>query len=92
VTPTPVTPKPVPPKPTTPVTPAHDPLDDPAENFANDSIRQAQTKLRRLGFYTGVINGIYNQVMRAALMEFQRQEGLTPTGRLDGATMSELNV
>ena len=89
VTPTPVTPKPVPPKPTTP---AHDPLDDAAENFANDSIRQAQTKLRRLGFYTGVINGIYNQVMRAALMEFQRQEGLTPTGRLDGATMSELNV
>ena len=30
--------------------------------------------------------------MRNALMEFQRQEGLTPTGRLDGETMAELNV
>jgi peptidoglycan hydrolase-like protein with peptidoglycan-binding domain len=60
--------------------------------MANDAIRMAQAKLRRLGFYTGVINGIYNQLMRTALMEFQRQEGLTPTGRLDGATMAELNV
>lgn len=84
--PTPVvTPRPAPPKP-------HDPLDDPAESLANDAVRMAQAKLRRLGYYKGVINGIYNQVMRAALMEFQRQEGLTPTGRLDGATMAELNV
>ncbi|MBI1213307.1 MAG: hypothetical protein GC190_17720 [Alphaproteobacteria bacterium] len=84
-----VTSKPVTPKPTTP---AHDPLDDPAENFANEAIRMAQVKLRRLGFYTGVINGIYNGVLRTALMEFQRQEGLSPTGRLDGDTMAELNV
>ncbi len=61
-------------------------------SLANDQVRMAQTKLTRLGFYRGVINGIYNQVLRAALMEFQRQEGLTPTGRLDGETMSELNV
>lgn len=83
-----VTPRPTPPKPQ----PQPDPLDAPAENLANDAIRMAQAKLRRLGYYTGVINGIYNQLMRTALMEFQRQEGLTPTGRLDGATMAELNV
>jgi len=62
------------------------------ESLANDSVRMAQAKLTRLGFYRGVINGIYNQLLRAALMEFQRQEGLTPTGRLDGETMAELNV
>jgi putative chitinase len=95
--PTPAQPKPTPaPTPVTPapVTPAepHDPLDDPAESFANDAVRMAQAKLKRLGYYTGIINGIYNQVLRSALMEFQRQEGLTPTGRLDGATMAELNV
>ena len=96
--PTPVQPRPTP-APTPVVTPApvtpprpHDPLDDPAESFANDAVRMAQAKLKRLGFYTGIINGIYSQVLRTALMEFQRQEGLSPTGRLDGATMAELNV
>ena len=91
------------PKPAPAPTPAPAPAPRPAQptrntdgaddaSLANDQVRMAQTKLTRLGFYRGVINGIYNQVLRAALMEFQRQEGLTPTGRLDGETMSELNV
>jgi putative chitinase len=96
--PTPVKPAPAPakpaptPAPTTVPTPVPHTDSADSESLANESVRMAQAKLTRLGFYRGMINGIYNQLLRAALMEFQRQEGLTPTGRLDGETMAELNV
>jgi hypothetical protein len=39
-----------------------------------------------------MINGIYNQMMRAALWAFQKDEDLPQTGRLDARTRDELNV
>jgi putative chitinase len=63
-----------------------------AESLANPAVMEAQKKLTRLGYYKGVFNGIYDQVLRAALWAFQKDEDLPQTGRLDARTREELNV
>lgn len=78
---------------TTSTTPAKPkPEDAPAESLSNPAVMEAQKKLTRLGYYKGMINGIYNQMMRAALWAFQKDEDLPQTGRLDSRTREELNV
>jgi peptidoglycan hydrolase-like protein with peptidoglycan-binding domain len=62
------------------------------ESIVNKSILEAQTKLTRLGYYKGKLDGIYNQLLRAALWSFQADEDLPQTGRLDERTKAELNV
>jgi putative chitinase len=85
-----VTPQPVPtprPKPVTPTKPAEE-----AESLSNPAVLAAQKKLHTLGYYEGVIDGIYNQLLRTALWAFQTDEDLPQTGRLDDRTRKELNV
>jgi putative chitinase len=77
---------------TTTTTPKPDPLDEAADSMANPAVKEAQKKLTRLGYYKGMIDGIYNQMMRAALWAFQKDEDLPQTGRLDARTREELNV
>ena len=77
---------------TTTTTPAKPKPAEEPETLANDAVLQAQKKLTRLGYYKGVANGIYNQMMRAALWAFQKDEDLPQTGRLDAKTREELNV
>lgn len=80
-----VDPKPKPqPQPHTPV--------EPPESLANPVVLEAQKKLTRLGYYQGVLDGIYNQLLRAAIWAFQKDEDLPQTGRLDDRTRVELNV
>jgi putative chitinase len=84
-------PKPVPPKPQ----PNPQPQPQPNENattLSNNAVLEAQKKLTRLGYYQGVMDGIYNQLLRAALWSFQKDEDLPQTGRLDDRTRRELNV
>jgi peptidoglycan hydrolase-like protein with peptidoglycan-binding domain len=45
-----------------------------------------------MGYYQGVLDGVYNQLLRAALWAFQKDEDLPQTGRLDERTRLELNV
>jgi putative chitinase len=77
---------------TTTTTPAKPKPAEQPETLANDSVLQAQKKLTRLGYYKGVVNGIYDQMLRAALWAFQKDEDLPQTGRLDAKTKEELNV
>jgi putative chitinase len=67
------------------------PVEQP-ETLANPAVLDAQKKLTRLGYYKGVFNGVYDQVLRAALWAFQKDEDLPLTGRLDQRTRAELNV
>lgn len=85
------TPKPTPSKPTPP-TPRPKPATEEAESLSNPAVLEAQKKLTRLGYYKGVLNGIYDQMLRAALWAFQKDEDLPQTGRLDARTRAELNV
>jgi len=83
--PAPANPVPLPrPKPASP--------EDEPESLSNPAVLAAQRKLTTLGYYQGVIDGIYNQMLRTALWAFQTDEDLPQTGRLDERTRRELNV
>ncbi len=78
-----------------PAKPAPKPQPQPGESattLSNNAVLDAQKKLTRLGYYQGVLDGIYNQVLRAALWAFQKDEDLPQTGRLDDRTRKDLNV
>ena len=78
---------------TTPAKPQPKPQpNESAANLSNNAVLEAQKKLTRLGYYQGVMDGIYNQLLRAALWAFQKDEDLPQTGRLDTRTRAELNV
>ena len=87
-TPSVPTPKPKPTPPSQPVKPTT----ETPETLSNNAILEAQKKLSRMGYYQGVLDGVYNQLLRAALWAFQKDEDLPQTGRLDERTRLELNV
>jgi N-acetylmuramoyl-L-alanine amidase len=49
-----------------------------------------QARLAHLQYYTGSIDGNFGPLTRGALMAFQQQAGLEPTGIPDDATLNEL--
>ena len=57
-----------------------------------DRIRAAQQALARRAYYRGAVNGVLNTPTRRALFEFQIDNGITPTGNLDGRTAAALGV
>lgn len=62
------------------------------EYTSPDIVRRAQTELRRQGFYTGDITGNLGSLTRQAIADFQRQQGLRVTRRLDRETARALGV
>ncbi len=59
-------------------------------NAGGDVTREAQEKLSSLGYKPGVADGIMGQNTRAALKQYQADQGLPVTGRPDEATLSKL--
>lgn len=55
-------------------------------------VKAAQQALRDKGYDPGPADGMMGPRTRAAVRDFQRQEGLTVTGRLDGDTMARLGA
>ena len=45
-------------------------------------IREAEQRLSDLGYWTGLVNGVFDQASRAALITFQKWEGRPITGSL----------
>ena len=60
---------------------------DPGQTVAN-----IQSALQQQGFYQGEIDGIFGPQTRAALAEYQQQQGLEPTGAIDEPTIESLNM
>ncbi len=54
------------------------------------NVRKAQRLLADLGYYRGPADGVMGNRTRAALRNFQRDEGLTPHGRLTRQVMRRL--
>ena len=54
-------------------------------------IRAAQRELKERGFYSGPIDGVIGTATQAALRAYQRDRGLTVTGRLDSPTVRSLS-
>ncbi|NBC31362.1 MAG: hypothetical protein GVY13_01675 [Alphaproteobacteria bacterium] len=63
-----------------------------APALTSDEIRRAQRALAARGFYGGLIDGQWGPMSRRALIEYQRDQGLEPTGILDSTTWSRLDA
>ncbi len=56
------------------------------------TVRTIQTKLKRWGYYTGSIDGIFGAKTKAAVQYFQRRNGLTADGIVGSATAKAMGV
>ena len=61
-----------------------------AANLSKDDFRQAQLELRNMGLYNGSLEGVVGPETKRALEQFQKNNGLDRTARLDGQTMVAL--
>ncbi len=57
-----------------------------------ERVRKVQEALKDKGMDPGPVDGIMGPKTQSALREFQKQEGMEETGRLDAETMSKLGV
>ena len=57
-----------------------------------DEVIQIQTKLKRWGYYSGVVDGIYGSQTLAAVKYFQRKNGLTEDGIAGKNTLQAMGI
>jgi peptidoglycan hydrolase-like protein with peptidoglycan-binding domain len=62
------------------------------EGLTSEDIRQVQEKLQEEGHNPGPIDGNWGPQTQAAVEEFQREQDLQVTGKLDRQTLEELGV
>src|ERR1700726_1878691 len=61
-------------------------------NLTREELQQAQTLLNEKGFNVGDVDGVLGPRTRRAVMAFQRQRGLEPTGQIDQQTATALGL
>ena len=57
-----------------------------------EAVEQLQTKLKRWGYYTGTVNGIFGAQTKAAVAYFQRRNGLAVDGIVGDETAKALGL
>ena len=57
-----------------------------------EEVRQIQTKLKRWGYYTGSVDGIYGKKTEDAVRYFQRKNGLTADGIAGKQTLAAMGI
>jgi N-acetylmuramoyl-L-alanine amidase len=57
-----------------------------------DEVKQIQTKLKNLGYYSGSVDGIYGTATKNAVTSFQRNCGLTADGICGSKTLLYLGL
>lgn len=55
-----------------------------------DAVRTLQSRLKKLGYYTGTVDGDFGDGTVAAVKAFQRANGLTADGRAGTSTLNKL--
>ena len=58
----------------------------------SERVRELQRRLRRLGYGTGSVDGVFGPRTRAALAWFQHKHGLPPDGRSSSVTVRHLRA
>lgn len=61
-------------------------------NIAPGTVRDVQQALAQRGYFSGQADGNWNEQSEQALREFQRAQGLEPTGQFDQQTLSALGL
>lgn len=57
-----------------------------------DEVKQIQTKLKRWGYYSGSVDGIYGSQTLAAVKKFQSKNGLTVDGIAGKKTLAAMGI
>ncbi len=52
--------------------------------MSGDYVKAVQDFLKDLNFYTGPVDSIFGGGLDSAVKNYQKREGLSPTGLLDG--------
>ncbi len=60
--------------------------------LAPQAVQMVQQQLQQQGAYSGRIDGVWGADSEAALVRFQQDHGLQPTGQLNQATVATLGV
>jgi Putative peptidoglycan binding domain len=68
------------------------PIRQGASPYGSGTVRDAQQALQAKGYDIGQPDGVMGPRTVTAVRDFQQQQGLPPSGRLDQATLSALNV
>lgn len=62
------------------------------QGSTGSTVRTIQTKLKRWGYYTGTVDGVYGRKTVDAVKYFQRANGLTADGVCGARTLSALGI
>lgn len=54
-------------------------------------VKKVQKKLKKLGYYTGTIDGDYGNGTKTAVKNFQKRNGLTANGTVNKKTLAKMN-
>lgn len=57
-----------------------------------EEVKQIQTKLKRWGYYSGNVDGIYGSATLAAVKKFQKKNGLTVDGIAGKKTLEAMGI
>jgi len=55
-----------------------------------EPVSEIQAALKLLGFYTGAVDGVYNNITASAVSKFKQAVGLNPDGVVDASTWQQL--
>ena len=61
------------------------------QGSTGSSVRSVQQRLKKLGYYTGTVDGNYGEATVKAVRAFQSKNGLTVDGKVGAATLARLN-
>ena len=56
-----------------------------------EAVKKVQKRLKKLGYYSGSIDGDYGNGTKTAVKNFQKRNGLTVNGKVNSKTLSKLN-
>ncbi len=59
---------------------------------SGEEVKSVQTKLKRWGYYSGSIDGVYGEETKKAVIAFQKKNGLTADGVVGDATRKALGM
>lgn len=63
-----------------------------SQGSSGETVRTIQTKLKRWGYYSGTVDGIYGNGTVSAVKYFQQKNGLAPDGVAGPATLQALGI
>lgn len=55
------------------------------------AVKKVQQRLKKLGYYTGGVDGDYGNGTKTAVKNFQKRNGLTVNGKVNSKTLAKLN-